>query len=114
MATKTTGVMDMHDKLRETIDLIIKEYGPVKEVILFGSRARGEADEYSDTDLIVIKDTRESFVRRLANLPVLPIAADVFVYTPSEFETMKANENPFIMRALAHSQVVYSQNNERQ
>lgn len=97
----------MKKSIQEAIDTIVKEYGPVKEIILFGSQARGEADEYSDTDFIVIKDTNDSFVRRMVNLPALPIQADVFVYTPSEFEAMKENENPFITHALSNSQVVY-------
>lgn len=100
----------MQNMVQEAVNKIVSEYGPVKEVILFGSRARGGADEYSDTDLIVIKDTEDSFVRRLANLPTLPIQADVFVYTPSELKKMKKDENPFIMHALENSQVVYSQN----
>lgn len=104
----------MQNTVQEAVDKIVSDYGPVKEVILFGSRARGEADEYSDTDFIVIKDTKESFVRRLSSLPFLPIQADVFVYTPAEFKTMKKSENPFIMHALAGSRVVYSQKNERQ
>ena len=31
---------------------VLKSYDP-ERIILFGSRARGEADEYSDYDLIV-------------------------------------------------------------
>ena len=100
----------METNIQKTVDKIVADYGPVKEVILFGSKATGRDDEYSDTDFIVIKDTQESFVRRLANLPPLAIQADVFVYTPAEFKAMKENENPFIMHALSHSQVVYSQN----
>lgn len=100
----------MEKGIQETVNKIVEEYGPVRKIILFGSRARGEADEHSDTDLIVIKDTLDGFVSRLGKLPPLPIQADVFVYTPDEFEAMKKNENPFIMHALAGSQVVYSQN----
>ena len=103
----------MQKVIQEAVDKIVSEYGPVKKVILFGSQARGEADEYSDADFIVIKNTEESFVKRLAGLPFLPLEADVFVYTPAEFESMKANENPFIIHALADSRVVYSQD-ERQ
>ena len=97
----------MKKDIREAVDKIVKEYGPVKEIILFGSQARGEADKHSDADFIVIKDTSDSFVKRMVNLPTLPIPADVFVYTPSEFEAMKKNENPFITHALSSSQIVY-------
>lgn len=103
----------MDKDIQETVDKIVREYSPVEKIILFGSRASGEADEYSDTDFIVIKDTEESFVRRMVNLPTLPTRADVFVYTPSEFETMKENENPFLMHALLNSKVVYSQDEKQ-
>ena len=93
--------------LKESINKIVTEYGPVEKIILFGSRVRGEADKYSDTDFIVIKDTSDSFVKRMVDLPTLPIQADIFVYTPSEFEAMKESENSFITHALTNSQIVY-------
>lgn len=99
----------METALKESINKIVTEYGPVEKIILFGSRARGEADEYSDTDLIIIKDTPESFIKRLSHLPFLSVQTDVFVYTPAEFEAMKASGNSFIMQALSNSKVVYSQ-----
>ena len=42
----------------------LKGYDPEK-VILFGSATRGDTDEYSDIDLIVIKETDRRFVQRL-------------------------------------------------
>ena len=38
-------------------------YRPEK-IIIFGSMARGEADEYSDIDLIVVKETGQRFIQR--------------------------------------------------
>jgi len=69
----------------------IKDYEPVK-VILFGSTARGDTDEYSDIDLIVVKETGERFLQRLITVTgFLPqdLRIDVFVYTPEEFERMR-------------------------
>ncbi len=91
----------------EIIDIIVNQYGPVEKIFLFGSQARGDADEYSDLDLIVIKITDMPFVKRLISVPSLPVHADVFVYTPEEFERMKENENPFIMSALESAKVIY-------
>ena len=93
--------------IEEVVRIIAGQYGPVEKIILFGSRARGEDDEYSDVDLIVIKKTNKRFVERLIEVPPLPIHADVFVYTPEEFETMKSNENPFMMGALENAKVIY-------
>ena len=84
-------------------------YQPEK-IILFGSMARGDADEYSDIDLIVIKETKQRFVRRLVEINAfipLDIGVDVLIYTPTELETMLAEGNPFIEKALEEGKVLY-------
>lgn len=91
----------------EIVGIMTGQYGPVEKIILFGSQARGEADEYSDVDLIVVKRTGKRFVERLVEVPSLPVHADVFVYTPEEFEAMKGNENPFITEVLKTAKVIY-------
>lgn len=84
-------------------------YDP-ERIILFGSAARGEADEDSDLDLIVIKKTDQRFLRRLVEvssfLP-LDLRIDVFVYTPQEFQAMVEEGNPFIEEALKDGKLVY-------
>ena len=84
-------------------------YDPEK-VILFGSYARGDYDEFSDIDLIVIKNTEQRFVRRLVEVMAFvprDVAADVFVYTPQEFQAMVESGNPFIEQALKDGIVLY-------
>ncbi|MBI4442532.1 MAG: nucleotidyltransferase domain-containing protein [Acidobacteria bacterium] len=93
--------------LEEIIGILVDQYGPIEKIILFGSYARGDADEYSDLDLILVKKTTKRFVERLVEVPLLPVHADVFVYTPEEFEQMKEDENPFIMSALESARVLY-------
>ena len=93
--------------LKNIVEILTEKYGPIEKIILFGSQARGDADEYSDLDLIVIKNTEKRWVQRLVEVPSLPVSADVFVYTPDEFEKMKENENPFIMSALESAKVIY-------
>ena len=62
-------------------------------IILFGSRVRGDADEYSDYDIIVIKRTDKPFLERLRDMvPYLmefDRPAEVLVYTPEEYERMR-------------------------
>jgi len=91
----------------EVIKIIVDQYGPVEKILLFGSQAKGNADKYSDFDLIIIKKTSKRFVERMVEVPPLPVHADIFVYTPEEFEQMKENENPFIMSALESAKVIY-------
>ena len=81
-----------------------------EKIILFGSMARGDFDEYSDIDLIVIKDTKQRFVRRLVEVTAfipLDIAVDALVYTPKEIDAMLAEGNPFIEQALKEGKVLY-------
>ncbi|HHT9125614.1 MAG TPA: nucleotidyltransferase domain-containing protein [Candidatus Brocadiia bacterium] len=91
----------------EIVKTIVNGYGPVEKIIIFGSQARADADEYSDLDLIIIKKTNKRFLERLLEVPLFPIPVDVFVYTPEEFEQMKENENPFIISALESAREVY-------
>ena len=94
------------------VDQIVKDllpYDPEK-IILFGSTARGDGDEYSDLDVIVVKRTDKGFVQRLleaGSYVSLPFHVDVFVYTPEEFEAMIAEENFFIQSALLDGRVIY-------
>jgi predicted nucleotidyltransferase len=83
------GVADPY--LNEIV-AILRPYNP-ERIILFGSRARGEADAWSDYDLVVIKRTTRSFVERLQDMvPYLvqfKYPADILVYTPEEFARMR-------------------------
>lgn len=88
----------------------LKGYQPEK-IILFGSAARGDTDEYSDLDVVIIKRTDERFVQRgidAARLIRANVGAiDLLVYTPEEFERMRDDENPFIERVLTEGKVLY-------
>jgi predicted nucleotidyltransferase len=60
-------------------------------VLLFGSRARGDALEGSDVDLLVVSERFRGvpFLERGARVLVdldAPFAVDVLCYTPEEFE----------------------------
>ncbi len=92
---------------QEIVNTILRDYGPVEKIILFGSQAGGDADEYSDIDLIIVKETTQRFVRRSIEAPHFSVPSDIFVYTPQEFEQMRENENPFLESALEGSIVLY-------
>lgn len=94
--------------MKDVVDLILAGYGPVEKILLFGSAARGQQDEASDIDLIIIKHTSLRFLDRLLSVPMLPVHADVFVYTPEEFAQMQQQENPFVLSALEDAIVLYA------
>jgi predicted nucleotidyltransferase len=105
--------MPLGQELTQQINKIVeslKAYEP-ERIILFGSAVRDDFDEYSDLDIVIIKKTDKRFVERLVEVveflgPDLP-HADIFVYTPEEFERMKEEENPFIEQVLKSGKIVY-------
>ena len=49
--------------IREAFEPILMKTGAAKAIV-FGSYALGQADEYSDLDLIIVADTDRSFFKR--------------------------------------------------
>jgi predicted nucleotidyltransferase len=80
----------------ETLDFVNKvklRFNPTK-VILFGSRARGDAWNYSDYDFIVVSDKfeRVHWLKRISRLVKCWSSdrdIDVLPYTSKEFEDKK-------------------------
>ena len=70
---------------------------------MFGSVARGEADEWSDLDLLVVAETQRAFFERYRDFSGLYEVwprLDLLVYTSTELEQMVEEENPFLLRVL--------------
>ena len=89
-------------------------WGAIK-VILLGSVARGNYTAVSDIDLIVVKETPEPRVQRIAGAldrcwsvnPPLPV--EPLVYRPDEFARLVADEDPLIGEALRHGRILFDQ-----
>ncbi len=88
-----------------------------ERIYLFGSWARGDADDLSDVDLVLIKRTHRNFLDRLrdaaAFLPLEAGAVDLLVYTPDEFETMRKAGNAFAETIAAEGVLVYGAQQDR-
>lgn len=96
-------------ELARVLPLLIDEYGAEK-VILFGSLATGEVGEWSDLDLVVIKETEKEFMDRIDDVTRLTrpqLATDVVVYTPAGFERMCEGRRFFREEVVAKGRVVY-------
>jgi predicted nucleotidyltransferase len=82
-----------------------------EQAILFGSFARGDADEWSDVDLAIVSpDFEHMGHRQLMNLLVeaalaVDSAVDVRPYTPRDFK--EARPTNFLGQILAEGRVVY-------
>lgn len=78
---------------------------------LVGSWARGEADAWSDVDVIIVAPSTRPAVERFKDyLPAIlasPRPVELFVYTPEEFSHMRAEERPFLMHALDGAKLIH-------
>lgn len=85
-------------------------------VLLFGSFARGDVNEASDVDILVVAEFKEEYLDRIPvlqrfnrwRLPLEPLGL-----TPKEFGDMKARGNPALLRALEEGKVLYQRKVDR-
>ena len=98
------------EEFREDLAVAVAQ-GKAQKAIVFGSYARGDVDQYSDLDMIIIADTEKTFFCRRddfgAVYKVWTRAMDLLIYTPDEFAQMIREGNPFIERALEEGVVIY-------
>ena len=96
--------------LEQVIERICKAGSP-QRIILFGSRARGEARPDSDLDLLIIEESdlprHQRSPRYYHALAGLFPAKDLLVYTPAEVEDWADVPNAFITTALREGKVLY-------
>ncbi len=99
----------MKRKIRKILESLLP-YEP-ERVVLFGSWARGEEDELSDVDLVVIKKSAAPFwerMREVAHLIPPEIGGvDILVYTPEEFMAMQRDGNAFAEMIDEEGVVIY-------
>src|SRR5438094_495421 len=99
------------EPLLEQIVARIVEQAQPEKVILFGSRARGDARSSSDFDILVIKECDESRARR--EVPLYRALAglwadvDIIVYTPEEVWEWSAVPQAFVTTAVREGKVLY-------
>ncbi|MGH9432181.1 MAG: nucleotidyltransferase domain-containing protein [Terriglobia bacterium] len=97
--------------LEEVVRRILAAGSPLK-IVLFGSRARGEAGPGSDLDLLIVEDSHLPRYKRAARylralVGVFP-AKDVVVWTPREVEAWSRVPNAFVTTALREGKTLYA------
>ncbi len=96
--------------LTEAIRRIVEGFRPYR-ILLFGSQARGTADDYSDVDLLVIcpfEGKRRNLVTRIdRSLKGLRIARDIIVLTPDEFDRDRLIPGTIARPAWREGKVLY-------
>ena len=112
--TGTRHVRVTDDLLDRMVRAIVDEVDP-EQVILFGSRARGEAREDSDVDLIVVeaepfgpqRARHGEMVRLYHAVAQFPVAADLLVYSTEDVAYWRDSLNHVLARALREGTVLY-------
>jgi hypothetical protein len=98
--------------IQEIIQKIATVFHP-RRIILFGSRARGQARPDSDVDLLIEMETnlhpveRRIQIRRLFWPP--PCAMDFLVYTPAELGERQNVIGSIVRSVLREGKVLYEQ-----
>ena len=92
------------------VDRIIGRFQPSR-VVLFGSRSRGDANERSDVDLLVVMsnvpDKRRAAIEIRRSLGDLPVSKDIVVTTPDEIASRGHVVGTVLHAALREGTVVY-------
>ncbi len=101
--------------LQKMVEVIRREVDP-ELVIMFGSRARGEARDDSDLDLIVIE--KEPFGKERSKLQEsqklylaladFEVPIDVLVYSQADVEKWRGSINNVLARGLREGKILYA------
>lgn len=101
----------LEKELKRIVDIIITRYSPEK-IILFGSLAENKVHEWSDIDLVIIKETKERFIERLHKVRLMThpkAGVDFIVYTPEELQDMRRQKRRFLIKeVLEKGEVLYA------
>ncbi len=93
------------------VQKVQKQFSPA-EIILFGSRAKGEEWKQSDYDFIIVSPKFKNVhwlqrITKLVKLWNLKIDVDLLPYTPEEFK-LKKKQSSIVRSALKYGKVISS------
>ena len=100
--------------LEQMTEAIVQAVAP-KQIVLFGSQARGTAGPHSDVDLLVV--TAEGFGPHRSRIKEITrisksvgrfgIPTDILLYSQQEVENWKGSRNHITTRALQEGRAIY-------
>jgi len=103
----------LEEELLRIVTVLIEKYQPEK-IVLFGSLAGGNIHEWSDIDLLIVKETEKRPIERILEVVRLVqprVGIDLFVYTPSEVETLLRENVSFVCDIMKTGKVLYEKGN---
>ena len=110
-----SGMTRVDDAMLQRMTAAIVEAADPERVILFGSRARGDAGADSDVDLVVVeaepfgpgRDRGAEETRLWRALAKFHVPKDVMVYSLDEVDRWRGSLNHVLARALREGRVLY-------
>lgn len=97
--------------IRQMVKRIVRQFQPDK-IILFGSHARGQAGLDSDVDLLIVMPVsgskREKAIEIAVALHDIPVAKDVIVVTPDDFNWRKEIVGTIERPAFQEGKLLYA------
>jgi predicted nucleotidyltransferase len=109
--------MENHDYINQLLEAL-KPSDPYR-IILFGSHAKGTANENSDIDMVVILDNndvsknyeerlqKKLYINRLVRTINYKIPLDILVYSKEEYKIVKNCGNYFIDEIEKTGKILY-------
>ena len=105
--------MDTEATLAYIVDTIVERLRP-RRIVLFGSRARGDAAPDSDFDLFIEMESDRRPPERSAQVaalfPLHPWPMDVVVYTPAEVLRLRGVRGTLLSMIEAEGKVLHERN----
>ena len=102
--------MNQEELIRYITDKIVEKFNP-RRIILFGSRACGEAREDSDYDLFIEMETEKRQAERAIKVDELfglhSWSMDVFVFTPQEIAALRSAKRSFLAVIEQEGRLLY-------
>jgi len=100
----------VHMQIDKMVERIVAQFQPEK-IILFGSHARGDAEPDSDVDLLIVMPVQGSKRAKRVEIGValhdIPVAKDILLTTPEEFEWRKEIAGTIERPAVREGQILY-------
>jgi uncharacterized protein len=100
----------LDNELRRLVP-ILKDRFNATLIVLFGSSATGTVSDWSDLDLVVVRETPLRFLDRIGELLVAikpNIGVDFLVYTPQEWQSMSQSNRFVREEILGKGKVLYA------
>jgi len=99
----------LETELARYVKLLREQYQP-ERILMFGSLASDQVGEWSDIDLVIIKESEHDFLDRIREVMQLlkpRVGVDILVYTPQEFAQLSRERRFMREEIIAKGRVLY-------